>query len=172
MWVDKCVRSGTIALTMLLLVAHLALVVSNAEAEPQDIKDQGYEIEASSEMASGSTGNTTNFTYHLSAGWNQLGWALDPGSPPSASDVLSMVSGSTTVMRWAGGWISYSIGDPSFCDLDVPIGRGFFVKTASATTWTLSGTPIGSKIVSIHAGWNQLGWHNATDTNADDILSG
>jgi hypothetical protein len=78
----------------------------------------------------------------LQIGWNHISLPLDPLTPYTAEgvciEIISQGGDVAEIDRWyASGWDGHICGLP-FNDFDVEIGKGYFVKSASACTVTPS----------------------------------
>jgi hypothetical protein len=98
-------------------------------------------------------------TIELRAGWNLVILPVVPAAGLSAEGLLKSIKaqggGATAINRWqSGGWQTHLAGLP-FNDFAILAGRALFIKSASASTLTICGTPPAAvSVVILTAGWN------------------
>ncbi len=114
----------------------------------------------------------------LYAGWNLLTLPMDNGSSFYASaalnEIISQGGNATEVDRWLnGGWNVYYRSLP-FTDYVLELGKGYFVRTTSASTWTLTGRVISNPLpITLSFGYNLVGFPKLPRAmTAQDILNG
>ena len=104
---------------------------------------------------------TVNATINLQAGWNLISLPVSPTVPISAESLAGLINAqggqATDVNRWqAGAWNTHVAGLP-FNDFAIEPGRGYFVRTAQASTVVLTGRAFTSPPqVTLSAGWNLI----------------
>ncbi len=117
-------------------------------------------------------------THSLASGWNLTALSVDTGSSVHASAALNQITGqggnATEVDRWLnGGWDAYVRPLP-FNDFVLELGKGYFVRTTSASTWTRTGRVLPNPLpITLNVGWNLVGFPKLPRAmTALDILNG
>lgn len=117
-------------------------------------------------------------TLAMSPGWNLLALPLDPVDTMTAEMLLNTINSQggscSEVDRWLdGGWNAHIIGYP-FNDFVVEPGKGYFIKCATSSQWTLEGYSLTSGVpVPLQPGWNLIGVpYPASGYTAQSLLDG
>ena len=117
-------------------------------------------------------------TYSLSPGWNLLTLPVDNGSSfyarAALDEIITQGGNATEVDRWLnGGWDAYVRPLP-FNDYVLELGKGYFVRTTSASTWTRTGRALPNPLpIALNVGWNLVGFPKLPRAmTAQDILNG
>lgn len=115
-------------------------------------------------------------TIGFSPGWNLLALPLNPVSAMTAQSLLDAINGQggscNEIDRWHnGGWSAHVNGLP-FNDFAVEAGKGYFLKCAATSQWTLDGHAFAAGIpVALQPGWNLIGVpHPASGYFAQSLL--
>jgi hypothetical protein len=116
---------------------------------------------------------------NLVVGLNFITFPLEPATPYTASGFAATVASQggavDQIDRWRedlGMWESYKVGLP-FNDFTFEMGRAYFVKVTTATTWTQQGYAPRSVPLHLVAGLNAVGIpHSSTPLTASSLAAG
>jgi hypothetical protein len=107
----------------------------------------------------------------LYQGWNLITMPVEHdytaktlGENISGCSIVSYYNAST------GAFQSFVIGtSPPSLDFAIADGVGYFVYMNCRRIFSVVDTPISDVSVDLYAGWNTIGWYNATATNASSL---
>jgi hypothetical protein len=104
----------------------------------------------------------TQFTLHLSAGWNMVSLPIIP-SNPSFSNIFSNV-GYYQVLTWNGnGYVTPTT---------VEAGKGYWVLVLDNAIITITGTPVTSYQLNVQPGWSMIGSIDGKPVSANSLFDG
>jgi hypothetical protein len=114
----------------------------------------------------------------LAPGWNLLALAITPANPAPAA-VFAGIQGqydlvyAYNVCDSTDPWKKYDPNAPPFVnDLNnLTVALGLWVRAASSTTLTISGTAPGTASIPLCVGWNLIGYPSASPRSLPDALA-
>ncbi len=112
------------------------------------------------------------YTAPLDAGWNMVSFPLD-NDPMNASDLNGTGVSDVAVFNTTTGRYDIYMEGISTPDEDIPImpGVGYFIYCDNPTDLDIKGTQPTLNSVSLHIGWNLIGWNSQTPSNAKAICA-
>ncbi len=112
------------------------------------------------------------YTAPLGAGWNMVSFPLD-NDPLNASDLNGTGVSEVAVFNTTTGRYDVYMEGKSSPDQDIPIkpGVGYFIYCDSPTNLDVKGVQPTLNSVSLHIGWNLIGWNSQTPSNAKAICA-
>ena len=120
----------------------------------------------------------TQVAHSLAASWNLIGPTVrtDPATAAETAldDIVAQGGSAIEIERWwNGGWDAH-VRDLPFNNFALELGRGYFIRTSGASTWTRTGTPPSSPLpVELYPGWNLISTPKLTCSPlAEDVLVG
>jgi hypothetical protein len=97
----------------------------------------------------------------LNYGWNLISLPVSPTVSYTAQSLLAEINAQggnvTEIDRWnqvTGEWVAYISGGP-FPNYAIELGKGYFVKCNTPSTWTVAGESVFTPVIlNLGAGWN------------------
>jgi len=105
----------------------------------------------------------------LNTGWNLITVPVNI-SGFKASNLMENITGCQFINMFDSTVQSFwtYTGNPA-SDFQILDGHGYLIYTTAGSTLTLTGMPITTVSVPINAGWNVIGWFNASDITASSL---
>ena len=109
-------------------------------------------------------------------GWNLISLPVEPSPAMSAEGLCAAVNGhggsAVEVDRWIdSSWQGHVCGLP-FQNFSVELGKAYFLKAASDSTWTVTGTVSASGVpLVLDAGWSTIGVPHTARYTAETLCT-
>ena len=120
----------------------------------------------------------TQATHTIANGWTLLALNVQTDPAPTAEamldDIAAQGGNAIEIERWwNGGWDAH-VRDLPFNNFTLTLGRGYFVRTGSASAWTRTGLPlVAPPTLNLYSGWNLIGLPKFSGALlAEDLLVG
>ena len=102
----------------------------------------------------------------LYTGWNMISLPLRPDSPSAASVLSTIPNAGSIAYAWNASEGSY---DAVYGDMELELGRAYWISLTSDGTWTPDGTEVHGIKVNLTPSWNMISVPCAADVSATDI---
>ncbi|MEW6069389.1 MAG: hypothetical protein AB1485_02110 [Candidatus Thermoplasmatota archaeon] len=111
-------------------------------------------------------------TYELTGGWNFISLTLSNATLNNASQLASAIGENCThISNWTGTTFQTYEVATGVGNFDLEFGRGYYVHVSSYTKFTISGSKVANKALTLIPGWNSIGRFNETVTKASALAT-
>ena len=103
----------------------------------------------------------------LYAGWNMISLPLKPADLSASSVLATIPNAGGIAYLWNASKGAY---DAIYGDMELELGRAYWITIVSDGTWTPSGIEVSGVQVNLTPGWNMIGIPSRTNVSATDII--
>lgn len=102
----------------------------------------------------------------LTAGWNMISLPLEPANLSASSVLPTIPNAGGIAYLWNASKGQY---DAIYDDIELELGRAYWIAIASDGTWSPIGTDAQGIEVNLAPGWNMIGVPSTTNVSAQDL---
>ncbi len=102
----------------------------------------------------------------LATGWNMISLPLQPANLSASSVLPTIPNAGGIAYLWNASRGAY---DAIYGNIELELGRAYWIAITSAGTWIPTGTEVHGIEVNLTPGWQMIGIPSATNVSAPDI---